>query len=133
MEEVKIPKLEDIKIQKINLKSEGKLLAIVELEYLGVLMRGFRISRSEQLDRDISAYVWIQPPCSKAYTKWIKLIRFLDDEVWRQLKAKIYAAYQVAADDYYRQKFNEPRSPEAVVNTTPNPEEIETDISDIPF
>lgn len=123
----------DIKISKIQIKGEGKLLAIVQLEYLGVLMRGFRIMRSEELDRDISAYIWIQPPCAKAYGQWIKLIRFLDDEVWRQLKAKVHADYQIAADDYYRQKFNEPRPTENTASKAPDHEEVETDIEDIPF
>ena len=65
----KLPKMDDVKIHRMQIKDEGKLLATLDLEYLGFVIRGFRITRTDKLDSDIKNYAWIQPPCVNARNK----------------------------------------------------------------
>lgn len=104
MEKDKKPNIKDFEI-KIKIKDERVLKAIASIRYLGVSMRGFRISSSSKFDVDIQDHFWIQPPVYLFAGKWIKLIRILDESVWRELKKRIFAAYKVENNKYYEQRL----------------------------
>lgn len=129
----KLPKMDDVKIHRMQIKDEGKLLATLDLEYLGFVIRGFRITRTDKLDSDIKNYAWIQPPCVNARNKWIELIRVSDKEAWKLLKIKIFGEYQLANDQYYREKFNTPAPTPAIPINQRSSSEPEVNIDDVTF
>lgn len=126
-------KIDDVKIQKIQIKENGQLLATADMEYLGLVVHGFRIMRTDKFDKDIAYNLWIQVPVVQAYGRYIDLIRILDKNSWKELKVKIFREYQIANDKFYRQKFNEPTTTPAVsVDQEPNIEP-EVNVDDIKF
>ncbi len=133
MREEKVINIENIKVHRLQVKNEGILLATVELEYLGFIIKGFRVTRSDKLDRDTSDYVWIQAPAVNAGGKWIELVRINDKEIWQQVKVKIFKEYQIANDKYYRQKLGEQAPTPAVSMTQESDVEPEVNVDDIKF
>ena len=134
MAENTLPKIDDIKIHKVKIYNEGQLLATVELEYLGFILRGFRVSRSIHFDKDVAEQVWIQAPSVSSYAgRYLDLIRISDKSVWQDLKRKIVREYKLENDKYYKEKFGE-SAPTPAISIIHEPDiEPEVNVNDIEF
>lgn len=87
-----------IDIEKIVIKiklTEGKLKAIVGLDFGDVVIRGFRIQESQH-ENDRGEKIWITPPSYQGGGRWHPIAFFPDKELWKRIEVKIYDAYDAA-------------------------------------
>lgn len=85
--------INDLKIH-ITPKEDKQLKATVMLEYHGIKMKGFRVSRSI-FDNDGNS-LWVQPPSFNIGGKWSPIIYFEDKESWKDIEQMILQQYQNA-------------------------------------
>jgi len=131
-EQTNHPNIDNFKIVSMEIVDKGDTKAVANIEYLGVLLRGFRIAISSREDQDLKKNIWIQVPSYKFAGRYTPLIKIQNVHVWRQLKQKIFKEYQ------YK---NEKTCVEAATKTTKTmqdnsakvDEEEEMSIEDIPF
>ncbi|MDD5146889.1 MAG: hypothetical protein PHN39_04100 [Candidatus Pacebacteria bacterium] len=84
-----------IDVEKIGIKiklTEGKLKAIVGLDFGDVIIRGFRIQESQH-ENDRGEKIWVTPPSYLGGGKWHPIAFFSDKDLWKKIEGKIYDAY----------------------------------------
>lgn len=86
--------IDDIEVQ-VKLSSNPKILAQASVRVLGVVViHGFTIQESQEIDPLLQEKIWIQPPRIRQGFTW-KVIAFLEDKLlWQALEEKIYNAYK---------------------------------------
>lgn len=97
-----------IDIEKIVIKvklTEGKMKAIVALDFGEVVLRGFRILDS-QFENDKGEKLWITPPVYPGGGKYHPIVFFPNKQLWEQISARILAAYQEANKNRYKKTFD---------------------------
>jgi DNA-binding cell septation regulator SpoVG len=81
---------------KLPKKKGGKDLAFAEVTIADTLIiKGFRISRTDKVDRDLQAEVWIQPPTiRRSDYGYVKVAYFNDPKLWVEIKSLIFEKYE---------------------------------------
>lgn len=86
--------IDDIEVQ-VKLSSNPKILAQASIKILGVVViHGFTIQESQEIDPLLQEKIWIQPPRIRQGFNW-KIIAFLEDRLlWQEVEKKIYSTYK---------------------------------------
>lgn len=86
--------IDDIEVQ-VKLSSNPKILAQALIKILGVIViHGFTIQESQEVDPLFQEKIWIQPPRIKLGYYWKTILFIEDKQLWQALQAKIYNSYR---------------------------------------
>lgn len=92
-------------IVKVKL-TEGKLKAIVGLDFGDMVLRGFRIQESQYQDDKGQNQLWVTPPAYQGGGRYHPMVFFPDKELWERIQAKILEAYEKALKTRYTKAFD---------------------------
>lgn len=90
---------------KVKLITEGKLKAIVSLDFDSFVLRGFRIQESQYEDGK-GRKLWIVPPSYRGGVKYHPIVFFPDKNIWEEIQERIFDAYQEAQKNRYGKAFD---------------------------
>jgi len=96
-----------IDIEKIVIKiklTDGKMKAIVALDFGDVVLRGFRVQDS-QYENERGEKLWVTPPTYQGGGKYHPIVFFPDKDFWKRLQIRILDAYQAADRDRHKKAF----------------------------
>lgn len=96
-------KIDEI-IVKVKIVDEGKLKAIISLEFGDFLVKGFRIRSSEFTDTR-GDKLWLMPPSYQGGFKWHPIFFVPDKELWAKLENKIMSEYKNKSQEHYKKKY----------------------------
>lgn len=79
-----------------KVKPGNSILAQATLIYECIEIHGFTIATAAHRDKDIDAMIYIQPPRQRAGPYWKNIAYFNDENVWREIKIKIFDQYHLS-------------------------------------
>ncbi len=94
--------LDEIKI-KVKV-TDGKMKAIVSLDFGDFVIKGFRVQQSEFENKNGNK-VWVTPPCYKSIYKWHPIVYFLNKELWKELEDRILKEYDLQSKTYQEKVY----------------------------
>ena len=116
-----------IKIDEIGLKikiTDGKVKAIIGLDFGEFVVKGFRIQVSEH-ENENGEKLWLTPPSYKGPYKWHPIFFMPDKELWKELEKKIYQEYHVQMKEYQKKIYEDDSKPKITRGIKSEDREIE--------
>lgn len=91
-------------IVKVKL-TEGKLKAIVALDFGDFVLRGFRIQDSDY-ENERGERLWLTPPVYRGGVKYHPIVFFTDKDLWGRIQKKIWDSYDEALKTRYTKAYD---------------------------
>ncbi len=90
---------------KIKVKiTEGKVKAIVGVDFGDFLVKGFRIQES-QYENPRGQKLWLTPPAYLGGGRYHPIFFAPDKEIWDKLETKIWDTYDAANKEHYKKIY----------------------------
>lgn len=89
---------------KIKIIDEGKMKAIIGLDFGDFVIRGFRIQESKFPNKN-GDMLWFTPPTYLGGGRHHPIFFVPNKDLWLQIEDKIWPAYKEKLDDHYKKKF----------------------------
>lgn len=96
-----------VNIAEIGIKvklTEGKLKAIVGLDFGDFVIRGYRVQESQYPNKR-GDNIWVTPPAYLGGGKYHPIVFFPDKSLWDQMEGKILDAYKEASDNRNKKAY----------------------------
>jgi DNA-binding cell septation regulator SpoVG len=84
--------------------TDGKLKAIISLDFGDISIKGFRLQTSEH-ENDFGEKLWLIPPSYKGPYKWHPIFFMQDKALWKELEKKIYDEYHKQSKEYHKKVY----------------------------
>ena len=98
--------INDLKF-RVKIAEEGKLKAIVAIDFGDFVIKGFRVNFSNYKTTDGKQSLWITPPCYQDGGKgWHPIFFSEDKELWRLIENKIAQEYEKSREEYFKKRFD---------------------------
>lgn len=92
-------------IIKVKIITEGKLKAIVGVDFGDFVVKGFRIQES-QYENAKGQKLWLSPPCYQSGGRYRPMFFAPEKAVWEALEAKIWDAYDAQSKETYKKMYD---------------------------
>ncbi len=97
-----------INFDEIRIKvkiTEGKIKAIVSLDFGDFIVKGFRIQES-QYENTRGQKLWLTPPAYLGGGRYHPIFFAPDKAVWEKLEAQIWDSYDTANKEHYKKIYD---------------------------
>jgi len=89
------------------LEGEGKLKAVIKIDFGDFVIRGFRIQESQfENPKANGKKLWLTVPSYQSAGKYRPLFFMPEKTLWEELENKVWEAYEIESKRHYQKRFN---------------------------